>query len=303
MNTVRFALTVAALPLTAGLLGSVDTAAQSRFAPPQQRQAEQQAMRFAEWDDNGDGVITRAEWQGTRAQFNAADTNKDGILSGTEVRLPSRRDQVRQPGEFNLDLDNNDDTNDAAGAVGTNGTVMTRRSQFMSLDDNGDGQLTFREWDGTRATFNRQDLDGDGVITRREYVGIEAGAAGPRAQARAANARVVTVDAQTQWTNTGLYVNAGDTIALDARGTARLSDDPNDIAEPAGARSGRRAAEAPMRDVLAGALIGRIGNSQPFGVGNQGTIRAPATGQLYLGVNDDHLPDNEGGFRVSISIR
>jgi hypothetical protein len=31
-------------------------------------------------------------------------------------------------------------------------------------------------------------------------------------------------------------------------------------------------------------------------------LRAYATGQLYLGVNDDHLADNRGEFRVKVAV-
>ena len=56
-----------------------------------------------------------------------------------------------------------------------------------------------------------------------------------------------------------------------------------------------------MPGVLAGALIGRIGNNTPFGIGTQGTFPAPAAGQLFLGINDSNFSDNEGEFRVQIS--
>jgi hypothetical protein len=53
--------------------------------------------------------------------------------------------------------------------------------------------------------------------------------------------------------------------------------------------------------VLAGGLIGRVGDSEPFGIGNQtDPLPMPASGHLFLGVNDDHLADNEGSFRVVI---
>jgi hypothetical protein len=290
MKTARFAITVIALPLAAGLLGvSPATHAQQRTT-----------MRYSQWDTNGDGRITRAEWQGTRAAFNAADINSDGVLSGTEVQVSGNQD--RRPGEFDLGLDNDDQP------VGTSGSVGNRRSQFMALDANGDGILSRGEWNGNRVTFDRNDINGDGVITRREYVGIEAGntqgTAGSRVRGGAATNRVViSVDPRARWTDTGIYVNTGDIILFNTRGTTQLSDDAADVAVPAGSQSGRHAAGAPIPDALAGALIGRIGNSAPFGIGNQVQINAPATGQLYLGVNDDHLPDNSGGFRVSIDVR
>jgi len=52
---------------------------------------------------------------------------------------------------------------------------------------------------------------------------------------------------------------------------------------------------------LAGALIGRIDNGQPFGIGDQTSVRMPASGILYLGVNDDNVSDNSGQFQVVVS--
>ena len=43
-------------------------------------------IRFQEMDENGDGVVTRAEWRGNRRSFRVHDRNSDGILSGDEVR-------------------------------------------------------------------------------------------------------------------------------------------------------------------------------------------------------------------------
>ena len=85
--------------------------------------------------------------------------------------------------------------------------------------------------------------------------------------------------------------------------TKNMSDAPNDVAGPAGARSGRFAAQAPLRGVSAGSLIARIGNSPVHIVGERRTFaRAPVSGRLYLGVSDDHLADNMGEYRVTISI-
>ena len=51
----------------------------------------------------------------------------------------------------------------------------------------------------------------------------------------------------------------------------------------------------------AGALIGRVGNSQPFGIGDQASVPMPFDGVLYLAVNDDGLTDNAGAFTVMIN--
>src|SRR5688572_2898966 len=79
-NILALAVVAAALPFSG-------TAAQSRFAtPPAETQQNQPQIRWADMDLNGDGVITRAEWRGSGQVFQNADWNRDGILSGDEVR-------------------------------------------------------------------------------------------------------------------------------------------------------------------------------------------------------------------------
>lgn len=110
----------------------------------------------------------------------------------------------------------------------------------------------------------------------------------------------IAVAATQQWTATGITVRRGETVTFGTTGEARLSTDASDIAGPAGARSGRMSPSAPLPQNLAGALIGRVGNSAPFAIGDQTSIPMPASGQLFLGINDDHVADNQGGFRVNV---
>jgi hypothetical protein len=109
----------------------------------------------------------------------------------------------------------------------------------------------------------------------------------------------ITVQANQPWTSTGMTVRRGQSLTFTSTGEIQLSDDPNDIANANGAKSARYAVNAPLKQVLAGALIGRIGNGAPFAVGNQ-TISMPASGVLFLGVNDDGHGDNKGNFQVVI---
>ena len=62
----------------------------------------------------------------------------------------------------------------------------------------------------------------------------------------------------------------------------------------------RESAANPVPSVGTGALIGRIGNGQPFPIGSQTRLQAPAAGQLFLGINDTHVQDNDGTFQVQI---
>lgn len=114
-------------------------------------------------------------------------------------------------------------------------------------------------------------------------------------------AGAITVQANQPWTSTGISVKKGQTVNLSITGQIQLSDDVNDTAVPTGAKSGRTIANAPLKNGPAGALVGRIGpTGTPFGIGNAPFIVAPATGLLYLGVNDDGFADNRGNYQVVI---
>jgi hypothetical protein len=92
----------------------------------------QDQMRFRAMDRNGDGVVTRAEWQGSDQSFRQQDRNGDGILSGDEVRVAQGADTV------NL---------------------------FAFVDLDGNGKVTTQEW---RRAFTQLDVNRDGVLTEDE---------------------------------------------------------------------------------------------------------------------------------------
>lgn len=50
------------------------------------RDDDERGMRFRGMDRNGDGRITRREWRGNDRSFDNHDRNRDGLLSGREVR-------------------------------------------------------------------------------------------------------------------------------------------------------------------------------------------------------------------------
>jgi hypothetical protein len=87
-------------------------------------------------------------------------------------------------------------------------------------------------------------------------------------------------------------------IRFTAEGEVRLSPDASNVARPAGSVHDR---DAGRGGLAAGALIGRIGNGETFGIGDQTqALRMPASGRLYLGVNDGRLADNAGEFTVRV---
>jgi len=113
----------------------------------------------------------------------------------------------------------------------------------------------------------------------------------------------MTVAANPCWTSTGRSVRQGQRVTFNGSGEIRLSADRNDIAGVAGSRTGRTSPNAPIPGTLVGALIGRVGNSRPFGIGDQTiALGMPAAGMLFLGINDDNCGDNSGQFRVQINL-
>jgi hypothetical protein len=63
------------------------------------------------------------------------------------------------------------------------------------------------EWRGPRREFNQLDINRDGIISRRELSRGEVDSV-------ATSGQLVTVDATAQWTDTGIWVEAGDTITI-----------------------------------------------------------------------------------------
>ena len=110
----------------------------------------------------------------------------------------------------------------------------------------------------------------------------------------------VAVAGNQQWTPAGITVRQGERLTINATGEVRLSTDGTDIASPTGSRGGRTSPNSPIPAVPTGALIARVGNSAPFPLSDNLTVTMPANGQLFFGINDDHVGDNSGGFRVQI---
>jgi len=159
--------------------------------------------------------------------------------------------------------------------------------RVRDMDTDRDGVVTRAEWRGSAEAFRNRDTNGDGVLSGTEVRD---------------EPDEVIVKAGERWTSTGVFVRNGDVVRVDSTGTVQLSAEAADTSSPRGAGSGRRTPSAPMPDRPAGGLIARIGNSPPLFVGGDSTLRANATGQLYLGVNDDHVADNRGEFRVKITV-
>jgi hypothetical protein len=319
------------------------TRARPQPAPPPQPDAPRPpapapVVRFAEMDENRDGVITRAEWRGSARSFASHDWNGDGRLSGEEVRIGAAWPTARGRGLGSVtatndwtetrfrQLDRNGDARISLGEwryehedffrVDRNGdNILTlnefligdvdddRGDRFDDLDLDGNNRLDRREWHGSLAAFQWLDRNSDGMLTRSEVVGENLGRSGggSRRGGTAELPRVVMVYADREWTDTAIDLRAGD--LLDATATGRIFFAPGNSAAATAAGAGPATAGAPLPGRNIGGLVGRIGNGPAFFVGdNLSAYRAEGTGRLYLRVNDDVLTDNRGQFRATITV-
>jgi hypothetical protein len=195
----------------------------------------------------------------------------------------------------------NDDWNKVTGGnhIAVLRSGQTVSGQFYDIGGTTPLRITMKTADGER------DLQSSEVATiilgRTDAAVAATSGSGTTGSAPSAGGAVV-VNGNQQWTSTGLTVRKGERLTFNTSGEVRLSSTGDDVAQPAGATSGRKVAGAPMPNQIAGALIGRIGtNGQPFGIGNLNSVVVPETGMLFLGINDDHVADNSGEFRVQIT--
>jgi len=155
-------------------------------------------MRFPQYDTNRDGRVSRSEWRGSAGAFRVRDWNRDGVLSGEEVRMGAyppedsleAQDYRMVPNDRFDYLDANNDgritENEWDGSLATFDRLDNNRdgrlsraelgsvrtpTPFASIDANRDGRLTLGEWPCSRRTFIQQDANSDGSITRSEYRG------------------------------------------------------------------------------------------------------------------------------------
>ena len=113
----------------------------------------------------------------------------------------------------------------------------------------------------------------------------------------------IRVPANGRWVATNVKVRRNDRVTFSTTGQVQLSTDAEDRASAAGSLKGRYAANAPAPTLLAGALIGRIGNGPAFAIGDQTeALPMPGDGALFLAVNDDEVSDNQGAFAVTLRL-
>jgi hypothetical protein len=130
--------------------------AHKKHAKGQDKHAVERTSLFHEMDDNHDGVISRHEWRGNDTSFRQHDWNRNGVLSGEELRRGTEPEVVG--------------TARRSEPVQRTTSIRTERDEvlFARRDRNHDGRITRDEWGDTSA-FNRLDRNHDNVISPYEY--------------------------------------------------------------------------------------------------------------------------------------
>ena len=117
-----------------------------------------------------------------------------------------------------------------------------------------------------------------------------------------------TISTSQVWTDTGVDLQSGDLIEINAEVPAGNGiPDRHAIAastcDPNGVSSAAKSASLPVPAANPGAFLVKLGaQSSPILVGNQKELRAELAGHLFLGVNYDGTPPCAGSFAVKVHI-
>lgn len=91
------------------------------------------AVNLRKLDTDGDGFVTRREWDGDQEGFDRLDRDNDGVLSKKDREIARNEARAEQ--------------------------------RMKSYDKNADGIVSRDEWPGDDSSFRRQDADRNGQLT------------------------------------------------------------------------------------------------------------------------------------------
>jgi hypothetical protein len=119
-----------------------------------------------------------------------------------------------------------------------------------------------------------------------------------------ANSTGIPIILTQPYTDTKITLSQGQNVSIGASGTMNWytgSCDGTCLSNPVGYLCNRSSMTVPS--LFCYSLIGKIGNDgTPFAVGTSLQFIAPASGELFLGVNDDFYGDNTGSWYAVVTI-
>ncbi|MBN1570627.1 MAG: hypothetical protein JXA73_22480 [Acidobacteria bacterium] len=118
--------------------------------------------------------------------------------------------------------------------------------------------------------------------------------------------KVIAVQGNQAWTDTGIDVDSNDIIDITADGTITISSGRRTT--PSGdLKFNAKTSKYPIQSIGVGALIAKIryrngmdSSLRYVGSSNQMKLGSTQSGRLFIGINDDNLNDNSGAYRVTI---
>src|SRR4051794_20056919 len=122
----------------------------------------------------------------------------------------------------------------------------------------------------------------------------------------------VEVKNRKPFTNTGIALTSGETVAIRVTGAMQFGGAAADATTPDGVPWGPRCstianprgtrARWPAPGERCWSLIARVGNEKPFEVGSSKTFRVDNDGTLHLGLNDNFVKDNHGHWTAVVTV-
>jgi hypothetical protein len=251
----------------------------------------------------------RLEEQWHRSQIQVARGNRVRVDAGGTIYLEGRTATGPEGLQRRPDSDAPmPQQNDGAliAAIGQDSTpIFIGRSREFTADRDGVLYFTVNHWEtrDARGAFRvNLSIDRSGGGTGGGPRPDQGG--GPRPDQR--REKIITIDANQPWIDTGVNVEPNMTLTITAEGTIEIGNRLR--SNPDGNRSAIiSTSRYPMNDVGAGALIGKIryrdGRDSNFVlIGSRGTPTTEPNeyGRLFIGINDDYFLDNSGSYRVTI---
>ena len=130
----------------------------------------------------------------------------------------------------------------------------------------------------------------------------------PASSQTAARDYSFTISTTQAWTDTGIDLQAGDTIEVTATPAHAVAGPSGNVCDPRGASGSDQAnSSLPVAAAPAGSLIARLQEQgTALAVGGNGRLKADAPGHLFFGVNGganaQSAPDCTGNFAVKVHI-
>ncbi len=112
---------------------------------------------------------------------------------------------------------------------------------------------------------------------------------------------IISVQARESWNNTHIEVEVGDLLTITYL-SGKWSPWQGEEFDAIGSGGDPRCRCNVMDGVSHAALIGRIGDHEPFLVGERYHHFIGESGVLYLGINDVDLYDNSGHLQVRVDV-